>query len=173
MQPHSFRMKYIFTGIALLCLLAGKAQTTTRHFVDSLPDSCSQSLFLYQSTLRSFNPNNSEDFNKLIKNIKKISIHILDSSSTAKEVDQLMTTLKNEGFKALEDFKELKGKGTILLKDDTYLLMGNGQGRIIIIEMEGAPDLKYKKAIKDADFSLIQAFFQPTVEQLSNEEDKE
>ena len=138
------------------------AQTPVKDFVNEYPDK--NSFFLYQSTLRSFNDITSDEFNKLIKDVEKISIHLLPQNTVEpSSILKLITQLESEGFKEMKAiskkeegvyFYDLKGKG-----NDVTIGIFYKEGYAGVVQLDGKIDMKYVGALKEMNPEKVGSFF--------------
>ena len=154
-------MKWITTlALTLIMSMALNAQVkAVEDFVKDHPDL--EQYFIYQSTLRLLNQSGNDDFNMLIKDIRKINAYVAMSSAdvTKKEYDKMITKLEKDKFELLIHAKyngaliHLMGqdKG----KDSYYVLAVRDENDFALLEMDGQLDLKYLTAIQDVDFAKL------------------
>lgn len=154
-------MKWITTLVLTLVMsIALNAQVkAVEDFVKDHPDL--EKYFIYQSTLRLLNQSGNEDFNMLIKDIRKINAYVALSSVdvTKKEYDKMVSRLEKDDFELLIQAKyngalvHLMGqdKG----KDSYYVLVVRDTNDFALLEMDGQLDLNYLTALQDVDFSKL------------------
>ena len=129
------------------------------EFVKDHPDL--EEYFIYQSTLRLLNQSDNEDFDLLIKDIRKINAYVAMSSAdvTEKEYDKMVSKLEKDNFELLIHAKyngalvNLMGqdKGT----NSYYVLAVRDKNDFALLEMDGRLDLRYLTALQDLDFSKL------------------
>ncbi|MFY0672377.1 MAG: DUF4252 domain-containing protein [Bacteroidia bacterium] len=137
-------------------------QTTVKEFVGNYDDT--RSFFLYQSTLRSFSDVTSDEFNKLIRDVDKISIHILPQNGVSEgEIDDLILKLENAGLKEMKSiskraegasFYTSTGKNSPLTVGVFYR-----EGMAGVVQLDGEIDMKYVAALKDVNPEKVSTFF--------------
>ncbi|MGB0432633.1 MAG: DUF4252 domain-containing protein, partial [Bacteroidia bacterium] len=131
-------------------------------FVDDYAEK--RSFFLYQSTLRSFNDKTSSDFNKLIKDVDKISIHLLPQNTVEQSaVLGLISSLENDGFKIMNSISK-KEEGIYFYthkerSDKTTIGIFYKKGYAGVVQLDGAIDMKYVGALKQMNPEKIGDFF--------------
>jgi len=156
-------MKAISTLALLLICSLSQGQSIVREFLDNDIPEGGRSFYLYQSTLRSFSDKNSVAFNKLIKDVEKISIHLLPDSLAPGKLETLEKTLRAEGY---DDAKALPEKvpGLKLLvikkgKSKHYVAMMQESGKSVVVELEGEVNLLYIKSLKELNIERVMGFF--------------
>ena len=96
-------MKWISTiALTLVISVSLNAQVkAVEDFVKDHPDL--KEYFIYQSTLRLLNQSGNEDFDLLIKDIRKINAYVALSSEevTQKDYDKIISKLENDDFELL------------------------------------------------------------------------
>ena len=154
-------MKLITTLVLTLVMsIALNAQVkAVEEFVKDHPDL--KEYFIYQSTLRLLNQSGSEDFDLLIKDIRKINAYVALGSGdvTKNEYEKMVSKLEKDDFELLIHAKyngalvHLMGKDEG--KDSYYVLTVRDTDDFALLEMDGQLDLKYLTAIQDVDFGKL------------------
>ncbi len=119
-----------------------------------IEDRKATSLFLYQSTLRMFNEQESnEDFDKLIKDLELMRLYILDQKVEKSEFKALFRKITKENYESVMEvdskeftlrlFVKEKGRKTsyvlgLITEDGTYLA-----------DMKGSLNLEYLSALNN------------------------
>lgn len=157
-------MRVILLSFCLLVMQQNAfAQDLAKSFYETHKTEESSAFFLYQSTLRSFSDVTSNEFNKLIKDIDKISIYVLPKSAVeSKLVDELLADIEDEGFKIMKrvsqpaegvNFYDYKGKNS------AYLGVFHKDNNTFLVKLDGALDLKYIGSLKELNPEKIKTFF--------------
>jgi len=154
-------MKWI-TTIALTLLIGASLNAQVKaveDFVKDHPDL--KEYFIYQSTLRLLNQSGNEDFDMLIKGIRKINAYVTLSSGdvTQKGYDKMISRLEKDNFELLIRAK-YNGAWVNLMGNDKgndsyYVLAVRDTDDFALLEMDGQLDLKYLTALQDVDFSKL------------------
>ncbi|MDX1409870.1 MAG: DUF4252 domain-containing protein [Saprospiraceae bacterium] len=155
-------MKWIMS-LALMTALtvAGQAQIkAVEAFIEDHPNL--DEYYVYQSTLRMINQEGDPDFNRLIKDIRKINIYISEGSTdvTEESYREMLTDLANEGFEVLINAKYEATLINMMSKDagnrSYYVLAVRDTDNFGLMEMDGSLDLRYLKALEKMDFGKLQ-----------------
>ena len=150
-------------SLALLCVTfaAGQAQIkAVETFIENHPNL--DEYYVYQSTLRMINQEGDPDFNRLIKDIRKINIYISEGSTdvTEESYRSMLDDLFREGFEVLIDAKYEATLINMMSKDagsrSYYVLAVRDTDNFGLMEMDGSLDLRYLKALENMDFSKLQ-----------------
>jgi hypothetical protein len=120
--------------------------------------------YVYQSVLRVLNLDGNEDFNQLIKNVRRIVIHQPDLQIDSLNIkmyliDELVQDLFDEEFEELIQAKEqnmrlsLMSRGAI--EDAEFVLIMRESQRAFIAEVEGSLNMAYIGALANAKMSEL------------------
>ena len=156
-------MKALFILVSLTCASWASAQSIVKNFLtDEIPDG-GRSFYLYQSTLRSFSSKNSNSFNKLIKDVEKISIHLLPDSLEDGKLADLEKELRAEGYDDAKNLTEkVPGLTLLVIKEGRskqYVAMMEEGGKSIVVELDGEVNLLYIRSLKEMDMEKVMGFF--------------
>ena len=112
-------MRVYLSLLGLLLTQLAFGQDLTKDFYNKHKGENSRSYFLYKSTLRSFSDITTDDFNRLIKDIEKISIYALPNTDVDEnEIESLLASIDSEGFKIMKQISnENEGIRFYKLKD--------------------------------------------------------
>lgn len=139
------------------------AQSVVKEFLSTEVPDGSRSFYLYQSTLRSFSSKNSASFNKLIKDVEKISIHLLPDSLEAGKIDGLEKTLRSQDFGDVKSLKEKIPGITLLVrkegKSKRYVALMQEGEKSVIVELEGEVNLLHIRSLREMDMEKVMSFF--------------
>ncbi len=117
--------------------------------------------FIYQSTLRMLNNSGDENFNKLIKGIRKINVYVTEGSSEVSTASykRMISELGAEQFETLVSAKT---DGTLLnlmsreSGNDAYYVLATSEGsNFALMEMDGQLDLRYLEALESMNFEKL------------------
>ena len=148
-------------GLILLGFMAAQAQIkAVEDFLKEYPDL--DKYYIYQSTLRMLNQDGNEDFNRMIKDIRKINAYVAEGSSdvTRDSYNKMIDRLSKDDFevyvkaKMEETFVNLMGRDEG--KDSYFVLAVHDDDNFALLEMDGQIDLSYLTALDDIDFGKLQ-----------------
>ena len=128
-------------------------------FIKKNPDL--DAYYIYQSTLRLLNPEGNEDFNMLIKDVRKINAYVSEGANDVEKqgFSEMMSQLEADGFELLIKAKYDSALVNFMGKDagrDSYFVLGvHDEEDFALLEMDGAMDLSYLNALHDVDFSKL------------------
>jgi uncharacterized protein DUF4252 len=149
-------MLTLFIGVSLSAQVKA-----VEDFVKDHPDL--KKYYIYQSTLRLLNQSGNEDFDLLIKNIRKINAYVALSGEdvTQKRYDKMISKLEKDDFDVLIRAK-YNGAWVNLMaqsngKNSYYVLAVRDSGDFALLEMDGQLDLNYLTALQDVDFAKLSA----------------
>jgi hypothetical protein len=170
-------MKLILSlTLTLFLSLALNAQVkAVQDFVEDHPEL--EKYFVYQSTLRLLNQSGNEDFNMLIRHIRKINAYVSSSGSeevTLKDYDKMISNLEKDNFEILIRAKYSGAHVSMMGQDkggdSQYVLAVRAENDFALLEMDGELDLKYMKAIQDIDFSKLDDILGENASEEGNED---
>lgn len=155
-------MKWILSLALVACIgIAGQAQIkAVEKFIKEHPNL--DEYFVYQSTLRMVNQEGDADFNRLIKNIKKINIYISEGSTdvTEESYREMLADLEEEEFEVLINAKYESSLINLMSKDagknSYYVLAVRDADNFGLMEMDGSLDLRYLNALDKINFAKLQ-----------------
>ncbi len=172
-------MKWITTlALIMVMSIALNAQVkAVEDFVKDHPDL--EKYFIYQSTLRLLNQSGNDDFDMLIKDIRKINAYVALSSAdvTQKEYDKMISKLEKDDFELLIHAKYNGALVNLMAqdngKDSYYVLAVRDTNDFALLEMDGQLDLRYLTALQDIDFTKLSSMLLDDDESDKKEESKE
>ncbi|MCB0738309.1 MAG: hypothetical protein KDC92_12400 [Bacteroidetes bacterium] len=166
-------MKHFLWALILFGSQNLLAQNPAQTFLDELPDSTTMTVHLYNSTLRSFVKKPSEEFLKLIIDVKRISATGIAAGVDSTQLHNLAEKLKANGYtnsQEFEEYEEFKDKAIVLVKnpeskDAHYVILAGFEGWAAIIQVMGKPNLAYINAIEELDMKRIMGFMKPQMKE--------
>jgi hypothetical protein len=156
-----YNLKQLFTLLACMLALSATAQIKPIEQFLSENEEGIQKFFVYQSSLRMLNQAGDADFNKLIKDLRKINIYLSEEAATSAGADyhKMVNALLADDFETLVSVKEgavvinFLGKET---RNSTYYVLAfTEENSFAIMEMDGKLDLSYLGAIESLDFDKL------------------
>lgn len=120
-----------------------------------------QKFFIYQSSLRMLNQDGDEDFNRLIKDVRKINVYIAEDNADVSQAgfQKMLRELSADQFETLVSVKEGQMRMNLLGKESGsrawYVLAGNEGSSFVVLEMDGKLDLRYLQSIEDVDLDKL------------------
>lgn len=146
--------------LAAFAMQIAQAQVkAVEDFVKNYPDL--KKYYLYQSTLRMLNKDNNPDFNKLIKDVKKINAYVAEGNSdiTKGNYDKMVDNLMTEGFelyaKAKYEGAHINLVGKDKGKNSYFVLALRDDANFALLELDGQLDLAYMTVLNDLDFESL------------------
>lgn len=117
--------------------------------------------YIYQSTLRMLNQQQDPDFDRLIKNLKKINAYVYDEAKgvSKEEFKKMLGQLEDDEFEILLVYRAEGYLVRVFGRDrganSKYVLAMLGESNFALVEMDGHLDLRYIKAIEDLNFMKL------------------
>lgn len=120
--------------------------------------------YVYQSVLRVLNLDGNEDFNQLIKNVRRIVIYQPDLQIDSLNnkmylIDELVQDLFDEEFEELIQAKEQNMRLSLMsrggIEDAEFVLIMRESQRAFIAEVEGSLNMAYIGALANAKMSEL------------------
>jgi hypothetical protein len=156
----------LYTGLAVIALslsisLSASGQIKpVEQFLEQNPDL--QKYFIYQSTLRMLNQSGNADFNKLIKDIRKINVYVANEGSAGvsrESYQKMVRDLSSDKFETLVSAKMQGALVNLMSKDSgsaAYYVLAVTQGTdFMLLEMDGALDLRYLESLDNISLSQL------------------
>ncbi|HZV68770.1 MAG TPA: DUF4252 domain-containing protein [Saprospiraceae bacterium] len=112
--------------------------------------------YIYQSVIRLANLKHDPDFDKLIKDVRKITIYMPPSDDSTYQIKEVSKGIAADGFEQLMEVRS-EGTGRISLWEKETKSSSHFIGFLdtetddIIFEIDGQLNLKYISALKFAD----------------------
>ena len=112
--------------------------------------------YVYQSLIRLANTKHDPDFEKLIKDVRKITLYMPPSEDSTYQIKDLRTGMRGDGYEELVDVRTKEAQRISLWVKDSgsrqhYLALLDSDKEDLILEIDGQLDLQYLSAIKVAD----------------------
>jgi hypothetical protein len=137
-------MKYLLLGILALMPYFSQAQSKVmRNLSEEFPDG--RVFMFYHSSLRMLNIEDDPDFDRMIRDIEKIKVLMIekeDSLDSDKILSEIRDGLADEDF---EELMEVKSKdyniGVYILEDDEiegFFLIMNEDDNLVAIDLVGS-----------------------------------
>lgn len=151
------------TGFLLLTLLSCTKESETNVFDKHLADHPEiRKKYIYQSILRVANTKKDPDFNKLIRDVEKITIYMPPSGDSTYQLKTLRIGMRSGGYEELMDFKTGKGEWISLwLNESTgqphYTALIETSADDYILDIEGEIDLNYISSVNVVEESLLRS----------------
>ena len=116
--------------------------------------------YLYQSVIRLANVKNDPDFDKLIRDVRKITIYMPPSGDTTYQIKEVKTHIRTGGYEELMSVRTANGDQVSLwvneiLSKPHYLALLDTPADDYILEIDGQIDLEYISAINVADENAL------------------
>lgn len=158
-------MNRIFISICMICFWVTTSvgqSTAIQSFLEENGEG--QKYYVYQSVLRVLNLDGNQDFNRLIKNVRRIVVHQpdlqIDSSNNKMYlIDELVQDLFAEEFEELIQAKDKKMRFSLLsrgdIEDAEFVLIMRESQRAFIAEVEGSLNMSYIGALANAKMSEL------------------
>ena len=127
-----------------------------------------QKKYVYQSLIRLANLKHDPDFEKLIKDVRKVIIYLPPAEDSTYQIKDLRTSMRSGGYEELVDVRIAEAQRISLwVKEATstahYLALVDSDKDDLILEIDGQLDLQYLASINMADkgslMNLIQGGF--------------
>jgi hypothetical protein len=154
------RLLVLFATVFTALTLSAQIKAV-EEFVENHPEL--DKYYVYQSQLRILNQEGNEDFNRLIKDVKKIKAYVQegDANVSRESYNSMVEQLENDGFevyiKATMEGVLVNLLGREVGKDSYFVLAVNDPSNFALVELDGKLDLSYLKALDDIDFNKLQS----------------
>lgn len=150
---------FLITALTLIFCLETHAQsrTVTQFLEEHEP---STSLYFYPSTLRMINLENNPDYQRLVRNIEKLSFLTFDKKSNhlgSKDFQKLKEELAAEKF---EELFTMDDKGNHIYvyalgdEPEAYISVVENESSLMLFDMQGAPHLPSLMKLIQSDFNF-------------------
>ena len=154
----NFVMSFV---LIIFCSICSFAQSETVSNFEK--NSNGYKIFLYQSVIRMLNPNQNQDFNKLIKDLdhlrmlsneadpenSKATFKSLDKGIATEGYEMIMSVDNKDKRFHVYELNSRKGKTSWVV---TFLM----DDRAGLMEMKGTLDFRYIHALKTLDYSKLE-----------------
>ena len=145
--------------IALTANVVSAQVNAVEQFLTENPNV--EKFFIYQSSLRMLNQGADPDFNKLIKDIRKINVYISEaaSESATQSYRKMVQNLGAEEFETLVNVKNDGMRINLMSRDSgsrsLYVLAASEGSNFAVMEMDGSLDLRYLESLEHLDFAQL------------------
>jgi len=121
--------------------------------------------YVYQSLIRLANIKHDPDFEKLIKDVRKITLYMPPSEDSTYQIKDLRTGMRGDGYEELVDVRTKEAQRISLWVKDSgsrphYLALLDSDKEDLILEIDGQLDLQYLSAINVADEGSLMELLQ-------------
>ncbi len=115
-----------------------------------------QKKYVYQSLIRLANIKRDPDFEKLIKDVRKITLYLPPSEDSTYQITTLRSGMRSGGYEELVDVRTAEAQRISLWVKDSeakahYLALVDSDKDDLILELDGQLNLQYLSAINMAD----------------------
>jgi hypothetical protein len=112
--------------------------------------------YVYQSLIRLANVKQDEDFEKLIKDVRKVILYMPPSGDSTYTITAIRPAIRSEGFEELIDVRTADAQRISLwVKESThrdkYIALVDSDSDDIILEIDGTIHPEYLASIASAD----------------------
>ncbi|MEO6132831.1 MAG: DUF4252 domain-containing protein [Saprospiraceae bacterium] len=119
-----------------------------------------QKKYLYQSIIRLANINGDPDFNKLIRDVRKITIYLPPKEDSTYQIKDLSTGIMADGFEQLMEVRTADAaRISLWVKESNaqsqYIGFLDTKTEDIFFDIDGPLNLKYLSSLKVADQSSL------------------
>lgn len=156
-----FRNAFLL-AFALLCIASvAPAQIKAVEDFISQHDGEIRKFYVYQSSLRMLNQGGDENFNKLIRDIRKINVYVAENAgvSPKSHFRKMITNLSDDAFETLVSVRNDNSLVQLMGKDikgrSYYVLAAVEEGSFALLEMDGSLDLRYLEALKSMNVGKL------------------
>lgn len=120
--------------------------------------------YVYQSVMRILNVKGDPDFNRMIRDVRRIVVHqpnVVDDSTGVKKpaIRQLIRQLEKEGFEPLIEARESNMRITFFsrgaIDQAEFVLVIRDREKAYVAEVEGTLNMEYIGALANADISEL------------------
>ena len=150
---------YLFLLLAGLsaCRKDADPEVLKKH-LDAYPDI--KKKYLYQSVIRLANVKDDPDFDKLIRDVRKITIYMPPSADSTYQIKGVKSQIRTGGYEELMSVRTANGDQVSLwvneaLSKPHYMALLDTPSDDYILEIDGQLDLEYISAINVADENAL------------------
>lgn len=116
--------------------------------------------YVYQSLIRLANINRDPNFEKLIKDVRKIILYLPPSEDSTYQIKDVRSDMREGGYEELVDVRTAEAQRISLWVRDSesrphYLGLVDSEEEDLILEIDGQLDLQYLSAINLADMGSL------------------
>ena len=121
--------------------------------------------YVYQSLIRLANIKRDPEFEKLIKDVRKIILYMPPSGDSTYQIKDVRAGMRDDGYEELVDVRTADTQRISLWVRDSesnphYLALLDSDKDDIILEIDGQLDLQYLASINIADKGSLMDFLQ-------------
>ena len=153
-RPAPFPWVYFaFIIVLVSCTREYTPAIFERHLADN-PDI--RKKYIYQSVLRLANFKHDPDFDKLIKNVNKITIYLPPREDSTYQIKDIRTNMRSEGYEELFDLRTADRERISLWVNESlpkahYVGLLDTSTEDYIFEIDGQIDLEYISSLNVVD----------------------
>jgi len=124
-----------------------------------------QKKYVYQSLIRLANIKHDPEFEKLIKDVRKIILYLPPSGDSTYQIKDVATGMRSDGYEELVDVRTSEAQRISLWVKDSgsrphYLALLDSDKEDLILEIDGQLNLQYLSAINVADKGSLMELLQ-------------
>lgn len=144
--------------LLLFCFAANAQSKTITQFLEKHEPSAS--LYFYPSTLRMINLEKNPDYQRLVRNIEKLSFLTFEKKSAdvgKSDFQALKEQLASEKFEELFSMNDQDNHIYVYAKGDdpeAYISVVDNQNSLMLFDMQGAPHLPSLMKLIQSDFNF-------------------
>jgi len=121
--------------------------------------------YVYQSLLRLANTKHDPEFEKLIKDVRKIILYLPPSGDSTYQINDVRTGMRGGGYEQLVDVRTSSSQRISLWVKDSehkphFLALLDSDKDDLILEIDGQLDLQYLASINVADKGSLMELLQ-------------
>ena len=151
--PRAFLFLLPFLFVLTACRKEVTSDVLAKH-EKAYPDL--RKKYVYQSLIRLANIKHDPDFEKLIKDVRKITLYMPPSEDSTYQIRDLRTGMRGDGYEELVDVRTKEAQRISLWVKDSesrphYLALLDSDKEDFILEIDGQLDLQYLSALNVAD----------------------
>ncbi|WPP52325.1 DUF4252 domain-containing protein [Catalinimonas niigatensis] len=151
---------FLITAFALLlfCFEINAQSKTVARFLEKHKPSTS--FYFYPSTLRMINRENNPDYQRLVRNIEKLSFLTFEKKNanlSSSDFQNLKKQLASEKFEELFTMNDQKNHIYVYVQGDdpeAYISVVESDSSLMLFDMQGAPHLPSLMKLIQSDFNF-------------------
>ena len=149
--------------LVLLVSLCGCQKTVTSNVLEQheamYPDL--KKKYVYQSLIRLANVNRDPNFEKLIKDIRKIVLYLPPRNDSTYQIQTVKSGMHDDGYELLVEGRTSdQTRMSLWVKEDNasahYVALVDAEEEDVILEVDGQINIEYLMAIEMADSEMLQ-----------------
>jgi len=153
-------LTWVYFVCALLLVSCSREQSPViieKHLAN-YPDT--RKSYIYQSVLRLANVKHDPDFNKLIEDVRKITIYLPPRRDSTYQIKEIRTNLRSEGYEELMDVRTADKERISLWLNESlpsphFVGLLDTSGDDYIFEVDGQLNLEYISSVNMIDQSTL------------------